>query len=114
VSDNLLLVGNDDFDNGILVSDNGLATQAAFNAGINGAIDEVFLLITDFFQRIFAFIDVDVASAASADFATIVVEVNLILLGHFQDANVYGNVLNRFRGYILVLEGEFYGGHVVV
>lgn len=114
VADDLFLIGNFDLDDGVFVDDDGLAAEAAFDTGVDGPVDEVFFFIADFFERVFALVNVDVAGAAGADLAAVVVEVNFVLLGHFQDANVRRDVLDRFRCDALVLEGKFNGGHVVV
>ena len=68
VADNVFLIRNFDVQDGVIVQDDGLATEAAFDAGVDGPVDEIFFLITDFFQRAFAVVHVDVAGAASADF----------------------------------------------
>ncbi len=114
VSNDLLLIGNFDFNHRIFINDDGLAAKAAFDAGVDGPINEVFFFVTNFFQRIFAFVDVDVAGAAGTNLAAVVVEVNFVLLGHFQDTNIRRNILDRFGCDVLILEGEFDGGHVVV
>ena len=114
VSDDLLLIGDFDLDHGVFVEDDGLTAKTAFNAGVDGPVDEVFFFIADLFKCVFALVDVDVAGAAGTNLATVVVEVNIVLLGHFQDANIRRDVLDRFRSDAFVLKGEFYGGHVVV
>jgi hypothetical protein len=55
-----------------------------------------------------------VAGAAGAYFAAVMIKVNFVLLSHFQNADVNGYVLDRFRSNALVLKGKFYDSHIVV
>jgi len=67
VSDDLLLVGDFDFDHRVFVKDDGLTPEAAFDAGVDGPVDEVFFFIADLFECLFAAVHVDMAGAAGID-----------------------------------------------
>ncbi len=112
VSDDLFLIWNFHLNHRVFVKDNGLTAKPAFNSRVDGTVDEVFFFIADLFQRIFAFINVDMACTAGADFSAVVVQVDTIIFCHFQNTYVDGDVLDRFRCDALIFKSEFYGGHI--
>ena len=113
VSDDLLLIRNFYLDDRILIKDDRLTTKAAFNPWINGPVNEVFFFIADFLQRIFSLVHINVAGAAGANFTTVVIQVNFILFGYFENANVRRDVLHRLGGDAFVFEGELDCCHVL-
>lgn len=111
VANDLALVGDLYLNDGVFVQDNGLATQAAFDAGVDGPVDKVFFLVADLFEGITAAVDVNVASAAGTHFAAIVVQVNAIFFGYLEDADVGWNVFDGLGRNAFVFESEFNGCH---
>lgn len=85
VSDDSALVrdGHDDFS--VLVENDTLASEAAFEFGIDGSVNEIFFLVRDFFQKIVALLDINMASGAGAHAAAVVVEMHVGDLGDFQN-----------------------------
>ncbi len=88
VPDDARLVWNSYHDIRILVEDNALAGQSALDARIDGAVDKVLLLVGDFLQMGLAFFHINMTGGASAYTATVVVEVDIGLLGDFEDRGV--------------------------
>ncbi len=88
VTDNAALVGDFDFDFCVVRQNNALTRQPRFDARIDGAVDKIFFFVRDFFQFVFAFQHKNVARAARANPTAIVVEVNVVKLGHFQNRNI--------------------------
>jgi hypothetical protein len=72
-------------DDDILIAlHHALATQARVDARIDGAVNEVLLLVADFGQVILPFEYVHVAGAAATDTTAVVLELNSIIQGHIQ------------------------------
>ena len=88
------LVGNGNGDHRRFVQNDTLASQTAFEPGVDGPIDEVFLFVGYLFQKGVALLDVKMASGAGADPSTVMIQVHIILLRKFQ----YGLVL-KITGY---------------
>jgi hypothetical protein len=99
VSDDARLVGYLYFDNGVVFEDDTLAAQAGFEPGVDGAVDEIFFFFGNFLQEIFPFFNIDVAGAAGADASAVVVEVDVVVFGYFQDGIACFHIFYRFRGY---------------
>lgn len=111
VADDLPLIRNSYSDVRILVEDDALATQAAFEPGIDGAIDEILFFFRDFFQELFPFFDVHMTGRAGADAAAIVVQVHVVLFGQFQDGQVEEFALDGFGGDGFIFELKLDGSH---
>jgi len=89
VSDDLPLIGNLYLDHSVLIKDDRLAAQPAFDTGVDRPVDKVFFLVTDFFQCVLPAVHVDVAGRTGADLPTVVVKVDLIFFG----STVFGAML---------------------
>lgn len=89
VADNSALIGNGDGYFSAVIENDALATQAAFKPGIDGAINKVFFLVGNFFQILLALFHINVTGGAGAYAATVVVEVNVVFFGNFQNRNIY-------------------------
>ena len=85
MSDDSSLVGYGDGDVGIVVEDNALATKSALKARIDGAVNEVFFFVRNFFQKLVAFFHINMTGRTRAHAAAVVVEVNVEFLCQFQN-----------------------------
>ena len=83
MSNNSTLVGDGHDDIGGFVKDDALASEAAFEARVVGAVNEIFLFVADFFEKLVAAFDVNMARRASANAAAVVVEMHAKLLRDF-------------------------------
>lgn len=88
VADNSALIGDGDGDFSLVVEYDALATQAAFESRIDGAIDKIFFLVGDVLQEFIAAFHIQMTGGAGAYTAAIVVEVNIELLGQFENRQV--------------------------
>ena len=57
VPDDAALVGNGHDDLGSIVQNDALAAEPALDAGVDRAINEIFLFVRDFFQKLLAALD---------------------------------------------------------
>lgn len=111
VSDNPALIGYGYGNTGILVKDNTLAGQTTFKTRVDGAVNEIFLLVRNFLQEILTFFDVDMAGGTCTHTSAVVVEMHIIFLRNFQHRHVLKVAGNRFRRNIGILKFESYSGH---
>lgn len=88
VANNSALVGDGYGDVGGSIEEDALAGEAAFDARIVGTVDEIFLFIRDFFEKPVASFDVNMAGRTGANAAAIMVQVDVMLLGHFENREV--------------------------
>ena len=79
-----------------------LATQPAVQAWINGPVNKIFFPVVQFFQVIFAFFNVNMAGAAGANAAAIVVQFYIIGEGYFKYrvAGLLAADRNRFQAFL--------------
>ena len=98
VSDNSFLIWNSDRNAGIFFQYDALATQPAFQARIDRAVDEIFFFIGDFFQEFFTAFHIDMAGGTGANPAAIVVQVYVVLLSEFQNRHIQEITRHCFRG----------------
>ena len=84
VSDDARLVRDEDFDKGfcIVFDEDALAAQARLDAGIEGTVNKILFAVRDFLEVLLASFDINMAGAASADHAAVVVDVYVIILGN--------------------------------
>lgn len=109
--DDLGLIRDFDLDDGIVFQDDTLAAKAGFEAGVDSSVHEVFFLVGNFFQVFITAEDVHMAGAACADAAAVVVEVDVVLLRHFQDGHVRRDVFNGHWRDAFIFKFEFYSSH---
>lgn len=107
------LVGDGNGDLGVVVEDDALAAQAAFEPWIDGAVNEVFLFVRYFFQELVAFFHIDVAGGAGAYPAAIVIEMNIVILRQFEDGFVLKIARNGLGRYARIFKKEFYSSHFI-
>lgn len=99
VSDDPALVGNGNGNDGCLVQNDTLTPQSAFEPGVDGPIDKIFLLVGYLFQKIVALLYVKMASRAGAHTPTVMVQVYIVLFCKFQDRlvlKITGHGLGRY------------------
>jgi hypothetical protein len=111
VPDDSFLVGDGDGDGSIGVKDDALAGEAAFEAGVDGSVNEIFLFVGDFFDVLLAFFHIDVASGAGAHAAAVVVEVHVVVFRDFEDGHFLKIARHRFGGDARVFKLKYYRGH---
>lgn len=75
--------GHDDFS--VLVENDALAGEAAFESRIDRSVNEIFLFVRNLFQKIVALLNVNMASRAGTHAAAVVVEMHVGNLGDFQN-----------------------------
>lgn len=86
------------------IEDDALASEAAFEARVAGAVDKILFFFTDFFEKLVALFDVNMTSRTGADAAAVVVEVHVHKLGDLQNGEVGVDVFCRKRGEVFVLK----------
>ena len=92
----LALVGQRHFNlSTAVIEQQALATQARTEPRVHGTVNEIFFLIAQFFQKIFAFIYINMTGAARAYAAAVVVQLNVVRERHFQNALAGGNAFQR-------------------
>ena len=99
VSDDPTLVGYGYGNDSSLVQDDTLAPQSAFEPGVDGPINKIFLLVGYLFQKIVALLYVKMASGAGAHSPTVMVQVHIVLFCKFQDRlvlEITGHGLGRY------------------
>jgi hypothetical protein len=112
VADDAALVGDFDFDKGVLAQNNTLAAQAGVEARIDRAVDEVFLFVRNFLQIVLTAEYIYVASAASTYPATVVVEVDVVVLGEVKDGSIHLHVLDdQGLSNAFIFKRKLYGSH---
>lgn len=88
VADNSALIRDGDGDFSLVVEYDALTTQAAFESRIDRAIDKILFLVGDFLQEFIAAFHIQMTGGAGAYTAAVVVEVNVELLGQFENRQV--------------------------
>lgn len=111
VPDNSGLVWYLHFDHGISIQNNTLATKARFQAGIDRSVNKVFFFVRNFLQKIFARLDVHMASTARAYAPAVVVEMNVIFLCYFQYGIAFFYIFNRDSLYIFIFKCKLNNSH---
>lgn len=111
VSDDAALIWYFHFDDRIIFQNDALATQAGFQFWIDGPVHEIFFLVRNFLQKIIAFENINMAGAARTNAATIVVQVNAMFFGYFQDGHVNWHVGDRNGRNAFIFESKFDGCH---
>lgn len=99
MSNNPRLIGDRYSDFRIFVEDNTLAGQAALQARIDSAIDEIFFLVGDFFEVIVAFFHVNMTGRAGTNAAAVMIQVHIGIFCDFKN------------GLSLELARHFFGGN---
>ncbi|MEY4135831.1 MAG: hypothetical protein RL386_2181, partial [Bacteroidota bacterium] len=106
------LVRDFNLHDGPIVEDNALASQAGIEFGVDCPVYEIFLFIGYFFQVIFPEVNIYMTGTAGTHPAAIVVEVNIVCLGNFQQGCPCFHLSDDDRlcdGFIF--EDELNGGH---
>ncbi len=111
VTDYVFLVGYHHFNHGVFVQNNALARQTRFQTRIDGTVNEVFFFLADVLQKIISFFDVYVTGAARTHTTAVVVEVNVVFFGQFQNRNICRRLLHRDGRNGFILESKMYGSH---
>ena len=97
----------DGYDQVFVALDHALAGQAGVQARIDGAVDEVFFFFGDLGQVVHAGFHVNVAGAAAANAATVVLQFYIVIESHIQHRfalhtgkRLVGFAVGKFKGYI--------------
>jgi hypothetical protein len=96
--------GDDEFD--LLIRQHALASQARGETRANGAVDEVFFLVGNLGQFVHALIHVNVAGAAPAHAAAVVLELNAVVEGHVEHRLAAGGHVRLSRLAVLKLKKD--------
>ena len=107
MADDAALVGDGYHDISILV-EFALARQARVVAGIAGTVNVIFFAVAHFGQQVFAALHIDVAGAAAAYAAAVVVQGYVVIKRYFQHGftgfNIHGNrclcFIFELKGYV--------------
>lgn len=113
VPDDPFLIGNRHGDLCIVVEDDALAAQPAFQARIDRAIDEVFFLIRYPFEEFFSFFYIQVAGGTSANASAIVIQVNIVLFGDFENGQVFEIAADRSGRNARIFKKKCYSSHKI-
>ena len=113
VSDDLFLIGNEYVQLRRLVQDDTLTAEPAIDGRINGPVDEVLFPVADLLQVIPPFLYVDMTGAARAYLPTVVIEVDVVIFGHFQYRGAFVIRFNRFGGQVRILERKMNSCHKI-
>ncbi len=108
------LVGQGHFDFPATVFQHALAAQARVEAGVAGPVYKVFFFISQFRQVAFALVYIQVASAAGAYHAAVVVQFYIILQGYFQYADARLNIFYYYWFQPFLFKLKFYAIHYCV
>jgi len=76
------LIGQCNFN--IAINDHALATQSRVDARVNGTVDKIFFFIRYFLDVIHPLIYVDVAGAAAANAAAVMLQFDAVLQANVQ------------------------------
>ena len=90
--------------------DHALAGQARVDARVLGAVDKVFFLVGNLGQVVATRFDVDVASAAAAHAAAVVLQLDAIVQRHVEHRLAGGRHVGLGRLAVVELEGDGGGG----
>jgi hypothetical protein len=85
VSDDTALIRYGYGDACILIQDDTLTGETTFEARINGAVNEIFLLVGNFLQKIVPFLNINVTGGTGTYTPTVVVQMHIIILRDFQN-----------------------------
>lgn len=96
----------------LVVQYNALAAQPALEAGADGAINKVFFLVRNFLQIRLPLFHIHMAGGTGAHPATIVVEVDIKLLGQFEDGHIFKIALHRYRGNARIFKLKVDNSHI--
>ena len=88
-----------------------LAGQAGVDARVFGAVNKVLFFVADFGQFIAARVDVDVAGAAAAHAAAVVLQLDAIVEGHVEHRLAGGRHVGLGRLAVAELKGDGSGGN---
>ena len=90
---------------------NALTAEAAVDARIAGAVDEIFLPIGDFRNVVLAGFEIDMAGAASANHAAVVVKLDSVVFRDLNKVLLSGDILQRNGLQAFLLEFEIDSVH---
>jgi hypothetical protein len=93
------------------IEQEALAAKAGVEARVHGAVNEILFLVAQLLEEVLALVYINVAGAAGANAAAVVVQVDIVHQGHFQDAVAGLYVLQCYRLETSLLEIEFNGIH---
>ena len=96
VSDYTALIRDSDCYFGLVVENDALTTQTAFEPRIDGTIDKILFLVGDFLEKFITAFHVKMTGRAGANAAAVVVEVNIERFGQFEDRQVLKLAADRF------------------
>ncbi len=103
-----MLGRNGDDDLQLLSGQHALAGQARVEARVDGAVNEVFFLVGNLGQVIQALVNVDVAGAAPAHAAAVVLQLDAVVEGHVEHGLAAGSHVRL--GGLAVLKAEMNEG----
>ena len=112
MANNAPLIGHGDRYFGGFIQDNALAAQAAFEAWVERPVNEILFLVGYFLDVFFPLLYVHVAGGAGADAATVVVEVNVVFFGDFEDGHILKTARHGLDRDIFIFKLELNGSHV--
>jgi hypothetical protein len=111
VTDDIFLIGYGHGDDGIFVQDDALAAEAAFEARIDGAVNEILFFIGNFLQKLLSLFNIYVASGAGANAAAVVVEVHVEVFRDFEDRLVGKIAGHRFTRNRFIFKKKMNSSH---
>ena len=83
VPNNPTLIGNCDFNGGIILQNNALTAESRLQTWIDGAINEILFLVRDLLEVILTSININMTSAACTYTSAIMVEMDIVVLSDF-------------------------------
>ena len=86
----------------IYASEYALTGQAGIDAGVHGAVNEVFLFIADVGQFVAALFNIDVAGTATAHASAVMLKLNAVVEGYIQYRLAGGRYMGN--GWLAILK----------
>jgi hypothetical protein len=111
VANDAALIGNGDGYIRSFFEDDALTSKTAFNARIDGAIDEIFFFIRYFLQELLPFFHINVTSGTSANTAAVMVEVHVVVFRNFEQGLIQKIARYSFSRNAAVFKFKAYGCH---
>jgi len=105
------LVGQSHFYKAFAILQYTLAAKAGIDPWAYSSVDKVFLSVSKLRQAFASFFHIKVAGAACAYHSAIVVQINIVFKGNFQNALAGCHVFERDRGQAFLFKIDFNGVH---
>ena len=111
VTDDLALVGDRDRYFSRIIQNDTLASEAALEPWIDGPVDEILLFFRDFLQIILTAFDIYMTGGTRTNASAVVVQVNAVVFGDFQDGLLLKIARHGFPGNGFIFKLKFYCNH---